>query len=637
MTWAVVAVPLVAGPLLWLAGRRRARAAAVGAVGAVVLLLTAALAFAAAGVPSSGRLPWGPALALTVSADGVAGVAAVLVAAVAAAVVAYAAAHEPPAAVPRLVGLLVAFAGAMELLVVAQDLLTLLLAWELVGALSWALIGFQWRDGRNVQLAGHAFITTRAGELGLFLAAGGVYAGAGSLAYADIASVPRPLLDVAAAGVLVAAAAKSAQLPFSPWLFSAMAGPTPVSALLHSATMVAAGAYALIRLASAFEPVEWFAPAVTAVGLATAVAGGVLAVLQTHGKHVLAASTSAQYGLMFAAVGAGATGAAALHLVVHAVFKALLFLGIGVAMHAAGTADIRGMRLGRALPRTAVAFGIGAAALAAIPPLGGAWTKEEIVAATAASGAWPLALALAAGLLSAFYATRLHLLAFGADRSRRDVHPPTRAETLVLGVLASVSVALGVLWLPPVAHAAEALIGLPVAETTPATTAASLAAVAAGALLAYLLVRRAAERAVVDARVSGALDWFGLPAAAARLVVAPTLALAGTLAVFDARVVDGGVRLAAAGAQRLSRMLTWWAERGVDGVVMAVARGTAGGAAWSRTTDDGGVDAAVEGIAAGVGRAGVRARLLQSGLAHQYYVIVAVGVVVIVATMALGR
>ena len=634
---AVVAIPVLAGPLLWLAGRRQ-RGPLLGALGGAVLIATTAVAVAAAVGAAHVQWPWGVGLELSLSADGVAGVVAVLVPAVAAAVVVYAGVHEQDRDVPRLVGLLVAFAGVMELLVLANDLLTLLLAWELVGALSWTLIGFHGDDLRNVQLAGHAFIATRIGELGLFVAAGATYAGTGSVAYTDVAAASGPLLQITAAGILLAAAAKSAQLPFSPWLFSAMAGPTPVSALLHSATMVAAGAYALIRLAPSFEAVAWFGPAVMVVGLATALAGGFLAVIQTHGKRVLAASTSAQYGLMFTAIGAGAAGAAALHLVVHAVFKALLFLGIGVAMHAADTADIRKMRLGRALPRPAVAFAVGAAALAAIPPFGGAWTKEEIVAAAGTAGAVPFVLALVAGLLSAVYATRLHLFAFGRGGAAT-VHSPHRTEVAVLGALAAVSIAFSALWVPAVAHAAEAVVGLPVAEGSVGATVASLAAVVAGVAVAAVLVRRRVGTPVSDTIAPDSIlgDWYGLPLLSARVVVAPVLAFARALAAFDARVVDGGVRAAAAVGTAASRALAWWAERGVDGVVRLLAGSTVRTATLSRFADDRGVDAAVEGVAAGIGRAGARARLLQSGLAHQYYVIVAVGFVAIVATIALGR
>jgi len=381
--WLVPLLPAAAGVALWCGGRRLSRAAL--ATGAVVAILVSLGIAAAVGVRSA-SFGWGAGLELTLDAVGLSRVMALLVPVIAAPVTAYAAFHEPEHGLGRLVGMLTAFVGAMELLVLASDLLTLLIGWELVGVLSWALIGFEWRDTAKVQSAGQAFVPTRFGDLGLFLAAGAAFAASGSMRFDALGGLTGANLDVVAAGVLVAAIAKSGQLPFSPWLFSAMAGPTPVSALLHSATMIAAGAYALARLQPALSQASWFGPAVLGIGLATALAGGVVALLQDHGKRVLAASTSAQYGLMFVAVGAGFPGAAGAHLVTQAFFKALLFLTIGVAITAAGTADITRMRLGRALPAVAAASLVGSLALAAVPPLGGAWTKEAIVAAAADKG-----------------------------------------------------------------------------------------------------------------------------------------------------------------------------------------------------------------------------------------------------------
>src|SRR5690606_3093805 len=191
--------------------------------------------------------------------------------------------------------------------------------------------------------------------------AGMTFAATGRLGYDDLAAVDGARQDALAAGLLLAVAAKSAQLPFSPWLFSAMAGPTPVSALLHSATLVSAGAYLLIRVAPALEAVGWFLPAIAGIGMATALAGGAIAVLQSQAKRALAASTSAQHGLMFVAIGAGSTAAAGAQLVTHAAFKSLLFLGAGVAIHTAGNGDLGGMGLGRVLPRIARLSLVGAA------------------------------------------------------------------------------------------------------------------------------------------------------------------------------------------------------------------------------------------------------------------------------------
>ena len=385
MIAAAILLPVLGGAVLWPLGVRIAPRRRRGALGAAAVgLLAASLTAAAVAAVTDGRLDvvWSAQLSLTFTADGVAGIVAVLVPAVAIVVTAYASVHEDVGGLPRLLGLMVAFTGAMQLVVLAADLLALTIGWELVAVCSWALIGSAWNSRDAVGKAAHAFNATRVGSIGLIVAAGAAFATTGSFAYDAIGDVPRPMLDVVAGGVLLAAMSKSAQLPFSPWLFSAMAGPTSVSALLHSATMVAAGAYALIVLGPSLATVGWFGPVVTAVGLATALIGGVVALGEVHGKRILAASTAAQYGLMFTAVGVGAPGAAVAHLAAHALLKSQLFLAIGVGMSATGTGDVRRWRLGGRMPTVAVAAAVGALALAAAPPLGAAWTKEQIVAAT---------------------------------------------------------------------------------------------------------------------------------------------------------------------------------------------------------------------------------------------------------------
>lgn len=648
MLWAVVLVPLAAGAVAWPVGGalqrrghtvRRPLGIAVGSVVALLLPLAAV----AAGRQAATTLVWGGGLTLELSAAGVAGVLAVLVPLVAAPVAVYAGYHEDEDGAPRLLGLMAAFVGSMELLVLAADLLSLLIAWELVGALSWSLIGVRWRDVDNPRRAAHAFNATRSAGIGLVLAAGAAFAGTGSLSYDTLGALPGPLLDLVAAGVLVAAAAKSAQLPFAPWLYSAMAGPTPVSALLHSATMVAAGAYALIRLQPALAATGWFGPATIAVGLTTALAGGVAAAVEDHGKRVLAASTSAQYGLMFVAVGAGAPGAAAVHLVAHAVFKALLFLGMGVGIHAVGDPDIHRMRLGRALPRVAAAFAVGTLALAAVPPLGGAWTKDAVVAAGFHASAWVGGLTLVAGFLSAIYATRLFLLAFGRPDKPRPVdgrlHTPATVETAVLWVLALASVLLGLLWLPGGADAVTRLTGFEVPEAALWELAVAVALVAVAAGWVTVQVRRTGAATLglppgVRHRIGG---WYGLPEATRVVVVDPFLLLCRRLGQIDAVAVDGAVGAVAGTARRTSRALSRWAELGVDGTVALIAATTGRASQTSARADDRRVDGAVEGLAAGIGDAGRRARGLQTGLAHHYYLLMAVGVVVLAATVAIWR
>ena len=410
--WLLAVVPVVAAVVAVLVPRR-ATAIAVAALVSVV-----AVGIWAAATEATSIVSWGARLELTLAATSLSRVMAVLVPVIALPIVLYAAATETTGRV-RLIALLTAFVGAMELLVVANDLLTLLIGWELVGALSWALIAHEWTDVSNAQKAAHAFITTRLGDLGLYVAAGITFGATGSFAFSHIARADSPQLQIVAAGTVLTAAAKSAQVPFSPWLFSAMAGPTPVSALLHSSTMVAAGAYLLARLGPQLDSVTWFAPAVIAIGLTSALAGGLVAAVHRHPKRLLAASTTAQYGLMFVAIGAGSIVAAAAQLVAHAAFKSLLFLTAGTAMHVSGSDDLSDMRLGTRLPTIAAFAAIGALALAALPPLGGAWSKEQISGAAFESSALLGVAVLAAALLGAFYGLRYWLLAFGHTQDNR--------------------------------------------------------------------------------------------------------------------------------------------------------------------------------------------------------------------------
>ena len=623
--------------------------------------------WASATQPTAAWDAWGPRLHPQLAVTGISRILVVLVPIIAIPVVLYAAASSrSQTSAWRLLALLVAFTGAMELLAVASDFLTLLVAWELVGACSWALIGFEWRDPVRPRAALNAFITTRTGDVGLYLAAAATVATTGSLQFEAIGQVPTPVLHVIAAGVLVAAAAKSAQLPFSPWLFSAMAGPTAASALLHSATMVAAGAFLLVRLAPLFAPTGWFLPTVAWLGLATALAGGVVASVQTDLKKALAASTSAQYGLMLIAIGAGFGAAATVHLITHAAFKALLFLCAGIALHAAGTLDLGQLRLGIALPRVARLFAVAALSLAAVPPLGGAYSKEQILAAAAQApfGARSLVVGvLIAGFLSAFYAARLYVLAFGSAPSRA-VHAPTAVERSSITLLGALSLGLGVLWIPWGHSWVEEIAGALPPEG-PLLFAVSLASVAAaGGLCWFLWVRgRLLDLSLPVASRAWAAGWFGLPTLGRRAVVSPALQFSRALAVVDDRVVDRGIRLAVrvprtlsalacrwveAGFERivtgtadLTRSLaaaaSRWGEQGMDSIVTLVADLTTWSAAGSRTADDDAIDAVVEGVAHDVGTAGVRVRGWHTGLAHHYYAMLAAGALGVFAIAAFWR
>lgn len=631
-------------PLVPLAGAGvlvalRHRPAALAPVAVASLVATIALGVAAAATEPAATVAWGPRIGLGVAVEGFGRVMVVLVPLVAAPIVAYAAATEMEGRA-RLLTLMTAFVAAMLVLVTAADFLTLLIAWELVGALSWALISHGWRDPATPRAAAQAFLTTRLGDLGLYLAAGSLFAATGSFAFEGLGGMPRPASDLVAAGVLVAAAAKSAQVPFSPWLFAAMAGPTPVSALLHSATLVASGAYLLIRLASALEPVGWFLPAVGAIGLVTALAGGVVATLQRQAKPALAASTSAQYGLMFAAVGAGFPIAAGAQLVAHAAFKSLLFLGAGIAIHARGTGSLDGLRLGRSLPRVALLSGIGALALAAVPPLGAAWSKAQVAAAAVESSAWLGAGVLVAGFLSALYAARYQLLTYGS-RSGDDAvgARSSRTEIAAMSVLAGVTVGLSALWLPGVAALIEdvAPAGLPEAAPWEAPVALALVAAAIGVAMWLDRQARLVTLGLPPGVQAAAEAWLALPTLTTALVVRPVAAFAGWLRGMDERVVDAGVRGAALVAASISRIASLRVESGVESLVGAIAGGTLRSAVGSGIADDRGIDVAVESIGRGVGAAGHQSQRLQTGMSHRYFLFVAAGLALTVVILAFAR
>ncbi len=630
---AMLALPLMpllgAVTLLFLRGKR----SVLPVIPLAALILTLACAiWTGVSLPVS-EWTWGPILGGRLAVAGIGRMMVILVPAIAIPVVLYASSsNRRDSGFPRLLALLLAFVGAMELLVIADDFLVLLIGWELVGACSWALIGYEWTDSARPRAALDAFLTTRAGDLGLYIAAAAAFAGTGSFRFDTIPQLHGTAAAIVAGGLLLAAAAKSAQLPFSPWLFRAMLGPTAASALLHSATMVAAGAYALARLAPSI-PVSWLAPSIAALGLATALAGGVVAALQSDLKKALAASTSAQYGFMFVAIGVGAPAAAGMHLATHAAFKALLFLGAGIALHATGTLDLSSLRLGRVLPLAAITFVIGALALAAVPPLGGAYSKEQIVAAASQAGPFFKAGVTAAGFLSALYAARLALLTFGPDRDRGDVRPLSSAVTASILLLASLTLASSVLWFPAVAASTVELMGGKFAIGEGRLAGASMVAIAAAGIACWLLSRR---DNLVDFGLSAnvrvpAAEWLGIPLVTSMLVRRPALTLARTLAAVDDRIIDAGIRGAARIAGYVSRLFSYRLDLLFDAGVNSMSTATRFVANASRIADDHGVDATIENAARGVGVAGTQGRRLQTGLAHQYYLIVAIGTVLLIA------
>jgi NADH:ubiquinone oxidoreductase subunit 5 (subunit L)/multisubunit Na+/H+ antiporter MnhA subunit len=594
MLWSLPLAPVLAAIAL-LAGRVRGRLW-LGAAAVAVLLLTLLLSVLATIQDWSGSLAWSDALRLQTALTPLSATVAILVPTIALPVLAYAAAHE-------------VFVASMELLVIANDLLTLLIGWELVGACSWALIGHEWRDLENPRSGLYAFLTTRLGDLGLFVAAMATFAASHGFAYDGLRGLGESGLSVIAFGVLLSAAAKSGQVPFSPWLFRAMAGPTSVSALLHAATMVAAGAYLVARLRPVLSPVDWFDPATTAVGLATALAGGLVALLQNHAKKLLAASTSAHFGLTFVAVGAGYPGVAILYLVAHAGFKALLFLAAGVAGERAGSYALNRMRLGRALPVMAALSAVGTLALAGIPPLDGGWTKEAVVSAASHRDELLAAACMVAGGLSAAYAVRFQLLAYGLAGDVPPRERPVAAEYVAIGALAAFSLLLSALWLPRVHEAVGSLLGAEIPPPRTAELVASLALVGLGLLTGLVLARRYPAIGV-GARSQAVAGWLGLPSLISLAIVRPFEGSARAAAWIDQYVVDLGVRLTAAFGEWLAGVGERIGERLSDGLP--------------------------EGTASLVGISGGALRRLQTSMSHHYYVLLAVGAAAMAAILFAG-
>jgi len=356
------------------------------------------------------------------------------------------------------------FVFSMTMLVLAGNFLLLYVFWEAVGLCSYLLIGFWYTRPAAAQAGKKAFIVNRVGDFGFGLGVMWLWAVLGTLNYADVFKGVETLSPATATGIalllFMGACGKSAQLPLHTWLPDAMEGPTPVSALIHAATMVTAGVYMVARSHVLFERSGVALSVVMWVGVATALFAATVGLVQTDIKRVLAYSTMSQLGYMFAAVGLGAYAAGIFHLVTHAFFKALLFLGAGSVIHALqGEQDLR--RMGGLAPRmviTTITMAIGAAGLSGVIFLSGFFSKDEILAAAFHSGHTIIWFLLLAGaFMTAYYTWRLFFLAFlSGPRMSKDVahhaHESPASMTLPLVVLALLTVVAGWAWGVPSEH-----------------------------------------------------------------------------------------------------------------------------------------------------------------------------------------
>jgi len=618
-----ILAPLGAG-LTTLALRRMPEAialtgAALGLAGAIALL-----AGVAGGADVTATLPFLPDLPIRLVANPLTATLALVVATVAAMVLTYAAgymSHDPER--PRFFGTMLMFVAAMQLLVLSGDWITLLAAWEMIGFASYLLIGF-WHRRKGVPGAAmRAFLYTRTADLGLYLAAFLLIGIAGtSEISATLSTTGTPAL-IAGLLLLFAAMGKSAQVPMQDWLMRAMAGPTPVSALLHSATLVAAGAILLIRTAPMLPGGALLAIGI--VGGATAVIAGLMALAATDLKRLLAASTASQYGLMLIAVGAGAPVAALLHLIAHAAIKSALFLGAGVFQHDRESTDLDTLAgAGRARPGIFAGFVLAALALAGLPPLAAFYSKDAILAAAldSPSAAWFLPLALAGSVLTGAYMGRaLKVLWSGTPEKPRDKVP---LMAVGMGVLVILAATLGFAFKP-----LEAMLGAHLAEPGWIVPAMGLAVGLAGLALGWLL----APARLLGPLLAPARNGFPLAGGMDALVVRPTLALARLCDRLDAwiirRVVLGGI---VAGTQALSRRIER-AEDSLLALLNAVGRLNLSLGLASLRFDRDTIDRAIFGLVDRTIALGTRARRLQSGLIHREMALTVAGIALVTGVL----
>ena len=459
LIWLLVAVPLAAGSSLrWRDTHVNRQAPPLGCLASVATL---GLAVAAGVTRPSSSVPLFSGIRAGLAVDGLSAVMVLTVAAVTIAVLVFSAGEfGEEENRGRFFGLMLLFAGSMLVTVTATTLPLLLMAWELMGATSWALIGYWWRDPERARAADTAFLTTRTADLGLYLAAGAAMAGgAATLSLDALASTVSPWLHLVTAGIVTAALGKSAQLPFSFWLSRAMKGPSPVSALLHSATMVAAGAYLLLRLHPLLAATGWAGPL---VGLDRS--GDRPAA--RHGrsgrrrdlKQLLAASTASQIGFMVLAAGSGGVAGGIFQLVAHAAAKSGLFLAAGAWLTALGTKQLAALRgAARTHRLVGACFTVGALALAGLPPLSLWAAKDEVLAAARAAEHGPVrggprgsGLAAVYSIKALWYVTRPlpddAEPAYDTEQRGTRLCPRTSAAPLL--VLAGAAAVLGVLALP---------------------------------------------------------------------------------------------------------------------------------------------------------------------------------------------
>ena len=517
------------------------------------------------------------------------------------------------------------FAGSMLVLVSSPTLLQLLIGWELVGVCSYLLIGHYWENKENSSAAMKAFITNKIADVGLMIGIIVLALSTGTMRISEILYQSthdyQSLKSVAyLAGVLlfIGAMGKSAQFPLHVWLPDAMAGPTPVSALMHAATMVTAGVYLLARMFPFYQGMASQAlDVVLLFGVVTLFAAGLIAIVQDDLKKVLAYSTVSQLGYMVAAIGSGAYTAALFHLWTHAFFKALLFLGAGSVIHAVHTNSMREMGgLRKEMPRTYITFIVGTIALAGLPPLAGFFSKDEILASLNHGGfSTYFAIAVAGAFITAFYMTRAVVLTFFGDyRGSGHPHESDTMMTTPLLVLAGFAVAAG--WVNTGFTDWVTTRKNPIIEYHPESfdyfaLSSGLIAGLVGIGLAYYVYQILGKPEDGDQKIKIDPVWkllenkYYLDDFYFKFIINPTKStLANIVDKFNTNILDRTVNMFGIAASYLGNLVY-------------------------EKFDQGGIDRALNASSSSTDALGARVKLLQTGKAQQYIMYFLSGVIVI--------
>lgn len=481
---------------------------------------------------------------------------------------------------PRFFATMLLFISAMQMLVLAGDWILLLSAWELIGLSSYLLIGFWYRKPGVNMAATRAFLVTRSADLGLYIAAFILIANTGSSNIASTLNTTGQAANAAGLLLLIAAMGKSAQTPLHDWLQRAMAGPTPVSALLHSATLVAAGAILLIRTAPMLTTDTLLV--VGLVGGVTTVVTGLIALGESDLKRMLAASTSSQYGLMLLAVGTGVPIAALLHLIAHAAIKSSLFLGAGVFQHSRESTLLEKLRgVGRERPKIFIGFALAALALAGIPPLSGFFSKDAIIAATLNSSNVSLLLpfALAGTLLTGGYMARALSVLWQKNTQSKSVAGLVWMGTGLAG-LVILAVILGAAF-----PAIKSLLNFPQTENITAAylpEILGLSAALTGLFLGWFVP--------VQRLLGPLLPWanksFSIAGGFDNLMVRPAFTIAHACEKLE-RIFYAGVIAIGRMGLKLGRIVRRTDDQGIDGFIFSFVDGTVKFAGKARTLQSG--------------------------------------------------